>query len=157
MVAVATPTIGVGTQVWNFTRHFAEMCIIGMCVGGSILYAAFFWAAGALGYPNLRDEAPQLAVLVTAVIYALPMAAWMLFRGMDQRPTLEMSLATIGVGGVLLAAAALGIITSAELSGWASARFCGPACVAMVVVMLVQRDVYTGRSGHHMALHPQVS
>ena len=157
MVAVATPTIGLDTQIWNFGRHFAEMCIIGMCVGGSILYAAFFWAAGALGYPNLRDEAPQLAVLATAVIYALPMAAWMLFRGMDRRSTLEMSLATIAVGGILIGAAALGIMTDAELSGWAGARFCGPACVAMIAVMLIQRDMYTGRSGHHMALHPQAA
>ena len=156
MVAVATPTMGLGTQVWNFTRHFAEMCIA-MCVGGSILYAAALWAAGALGYPNLRDEAPQLAVLATAVIYALPMAAWMLFRGMDGRSTLEMSIATIAVGGILVGAAALGIISDAELSGWASARFCGPACVVMIAVMLAQRDVYTGRNGHHMALHRQAS
>jgi hypothetical protein len=156
IVAVATRTIGLGTQIWNFARHFAEMCIA-MCVGGSILYAAFFSAAGAVGHPNLRDEAPQLASLATAVIYALPMAAWMLFRGMDRRPTLEMSLATIAVGGILIGAAGLGIITNAELSGWASARFCGPACVAMVAVMIVQRDVYTGRTGHHMALHPQAS
>lgn len=110
-----------------------------------------------MGYPNLRDEAPQLAVLATAVIYALPMAAWMLFRGMDRRPTLEMSLTTIAVGGILIAAAALATISDAELTGWASARFCGPACVAMITVMLAQRDVYTGRSGHHMALHAQAS
>src|SRR5512133_1325133 len=64
------------------------------------------------GYPKLRDEAPQLAVLATALIYALPMAAWMLFRGMDPRTTLEMSLAAISVGGILIGAAALGIINS---------------------------------------------
>jgi hypothetical protein len=26
---------------------------------------------------------------------------------------------------------------------------------AMITVMLVQRDVYAGRAGHHMALHTQ--
>jgi len=66
---------------------------------------------------------PRLALLVIAFNYALPMAAWMRFRGMAWRPTLEMS-------GVL--------------------GFCGPACVVMVIVILFRLDLYTGRMGHHL-------
>ena len=35
MDIIATPTVRL-LQVWNFTRHFLEMCIA-MCIGGSIL------------------------------------------------------------------------------------------------------------------------
>jgi drug/metabolite transporter (DMT)-like permease len=156
MVATTTPTIGLGSQAWNFARHFIEMCAA-MCLGGSVLYAAFVALADALGSPNLRADAPELAVAATAVIYALPMAMWMVFRGMDRRSTVEMTAATLAVGAVFIGAAAVGFITAAELSAWASARFCLPACAVMVAVMLVRRDVYTGRTGHHMAHSAQAA
>ena len=47
-----------------------------------------------------------MAVLATAVIYTLPMAAWMLLRGMDVRATTEMAAATLAVGVVLVGYAA---------------------------------------------------
>jgi hypothetical protein len=155
MDAIAAPSLGLARQVWNFTRHLLEMCIA-MCVGGSILLAAFFAAAAQTGQPALREGAPQLAVLATAAIYTLPMAAWMLFRGMDVRPTAEMSAATIGVGVVLVGLAWVGILPHGDLSGWASGRFCLPACVVMPAVMLLRRDMYTGHAGHHIAhaAHP---
>jgi hypothetical protein len=62
-------------------------------------------------------------LLVIAFNYALPMAAWMRFRGMAWRPTLEVS-------GLL--------------------GFCGPAWVVMVIVMLFRLDLCTGRTGHQM-------
>jgi hypothetical protein len=68
---------GLGSQIWHFTRHFLEMCAA-MCIGGGILNGLVFVAGPALlGYPDLRQEAPELALLVLAFNYALPMAAWM--------------------------------------------------------------------------------
>lgn len=136
-----------GTQAWNFVRHYLEMCIA-MCIGGGLLLAGFFWAAAQVGQPALREQAPELAVLAAAVIFALPMAAWMLFRGMEKRPTAEMAGATIAVGLVLIALAWAGILPADDLSGWASARFCGPACLVMVPVMLARRGMYAGHAGH---------
>ena len=120
METIQGPNPGPARQVWNFARHFLEMCIA-MCIGGSLLMAAVFGVATQLGQPALREVAPGLSVLATAVIYTLPMAAWMLIRGMDARATAEMAVATLGVGVVLVGLAALGTMSTDDLSAWASA------------------------------------
>ena len=141
-----TPSIG--RQVWNFTRHFLEMCVA-MCVGGTALTALVFVAGPALlGYPDLRETAPAAAVLIVAVLVTAPMVGWMWFRGMAWRPILEMSAATIGLGVVLAVLAVVGVLSPADVRGWALV-FCGPACLVMLPVMLVRLDMYTGRSGEH--------
>jgi len=156
MSTVATPRLSLGKQIFHFVRHFGEMCIV-MCVAGSALYAAFFAAAGLVGYPNLPQQSPALSVLLTAFVYALPMAAWMWFRGMQWRPTLEMSGATIGVGVALIGLAWTGVLSNAGLSDWATPSFCGPACAVMLPVMLFRLDLYAGRAGHHMAVGTQAA
>jgi len=147
--ADTAPRPGLPAQTWHFVRHFLEMCLA-MCIGGGILNALLFVVGPALiGYPDLRQRFPGAALLVIAVIYTLPMAAWMRFRRMDWRPTLEMSGATIGLAVALVAFFWGGIISTSSLRGWALS-FCGPACVLMIVVMLFRLDLYTGRTGHHM-------
>ena len=146
---IPEPSTGRGTpstarQVWNFTRHFLEMCIA-MCIGGGALNALVFVVGPAqLGYPDLRTTAPELALLLIACLYTLPMAGWMRFRGMAWRPILEMSGATIALALVLVVLAALGILSSEDLHRWAL-MFCGPACVVMLPVMLLRLGMYTGR------------
>lgn len=135
-------------QVWNFTRHFLEMCIA-MCLGGGALNALVFVVGPAqLGYPDLRTTAPGLALLVIACLYTAPMAAWMRFRGMAWRPILEMSGATVALAVALIALAGLDVLSSDDLHRWALV-FCGPACVVMLLAMLPRLDMYTGRSGEH--------
>ena len=142
------PTPSPARQVWNFTRHFLEMCIA-MCVGGGALNALVFVVGPAqLGYPDLRTTAPELALLLIACLYTLPMAAWMRFRGMAWRPVLEMSGATVALALVLIVLAALDVLSPGDLHQWALA-FCGPACVVMLPVMLLRLDMYTGRAGEH--------
>lgn len=128
-----------------FLRHFVEMCVA-MCVGGGILNAVIFVAGPALmGYPDLRDETPVLALLVSALIYLAPMVAWMRFRGMAWRPILEMSGAVIAFAVVLVGLAAFGAISGSDLRS-AALGFCGPACLVMLPVMLLRLDLYTGRT-----------
>jgi hypothetical protein len=125
------------------------MCVA-MCAGGAILNALIFLAGPTLlGYPDLRQRLPELALVVIAFDYALVMAVWMRFRGMDWRPTLEMSGANIAVAIVVIALAEFGVVSGSSLRGWVFG-FCGPACLAMIVVMLFRLDLYTGRTGHHM-------
>jgi hypothetical protein len=89
-------------EVWMFIRHFLEMCAA-MCVGGGLLNALIFVAGPALvGYPDLREKAPALALLLIALIYLAPMVAWMRFRGMPRRPILEMSGAVVALAVVLI-------------------------------------------------------
>jgi hypothetical protein len=128
-----------------FVRHFLEMCVA-MCVGGGLLNALIFVAGPALaGYPDLREESPALALLLIALIYLAPMAAWMRFRGMPWRPVLEMSGAVVALAVLLIGLAAFGTMSESDLRSLAPG-FCGPACVVMLPVMLLRLDVYTGRT-----------
>lgn len=143
---------GLGSRIWHFARHFLEMCAA-MCIGGFILNGLVFVAGPALlGYPDLRQEAPELALLVLGVNYALPMAAWMRFRGMAWRPTVEMSGAMIGLAIVMIGLDWLDVAQQSSVRGWV-VGFCGPACVVMVIVMLFRLGLYTGRTGHQMGAH----
>ena len=147
--ALASGTLGLGSQIWNFGRHFLEMCIA-MCAGGSVLNLLLFRAGPSLiGYADPRVQFPELSLLVIAAIYLLPMVAWMRFRGMAWRPIAEMSGAAIGLAVVLIGLTAVGAITQASLREW-SLAFCMPACAVMLVPMLFRLDLYTGRTGHHM-------
>jgi hypothetical protein len=144
--------LGLGSRIWHFARHFLEMCAA-MCIGGFILNGLVFVAGPALlGYPDLRQKAPELALLVLGVNYALPMAAWMRFRGMAWRPTLEMSGAMIGLAIVMIGLDWLDLAQQSSVRGWV-VGFCGPACVVMVIVMLFRLGLYTGRTGHQMGAH----
>lgn len=132
-------------EVWMFVRHFLEMCVA-MCVGGGLLNALIFVAGPALvGYADLREEAPALALLVFALIYLAPMVAWMRFRGMPWHPILEMSGAVVALAVVLMGLAASGFISESDLRSLALG-FCGPACAVMLPVMLFRLDLYTGRT-----------
>jgi hypothetical protein len=150
MDAVATATPSVGRQSWNFARHFLEMCI-SMCVGGAILSVLVFAGLPALiGGPNLREQSPGLSLIVLAVLLTLPMAAWMSFRGMEWRPILEMSAVPIGLAILLVGGVWAGYVPDSTLQ-ITFGSFCGISCVGMFVVMLPRLDLYTGRTGHHMA------
>ena len=68
-----------------------------------VLFNALVFVVGPalLGYPDLRQGYPGLALVLDAVLFTLPMAAWMRIRGMAWRPTLEMSGATVGLAIVV--------------------------------------------------------
>lgn len=154
MDRITTQRPGLRSQIWQFARHYLEMCVA-MCVGGAILTALLFKAGPALiGYPDPREYAPELALVVVACNLALPMGAWMRLRGMAWRPALEMSGATVGLAVVLAGLAGLGAVPDGTLRAWLVAEpvpsFCGPACGVMLVVMLLRLGVYTGRTGHRM-------
>jgi hypothetical protein len=154
MDRIATSRPGLGSQIWHFARHFLEMCAA-MCIGGGILNGLVFLAGPALlGNPDLRQQSPELALLVIAFNYALPMAAWMRFRGMARRPTLEMSGATIGLAIVMIGLDWLDVAQTSSLRGW-MLGFCGPACVVMFIVMLFRLGLYTRHTGHQMGGHAE--
>jgi hypothetical protein len=83
------------------------------------------------------------------------MAAWMRFRGMEWRPIVEMSAVPIGLAILLIGGVWAGFAPESTLQT-TFGTFCGISCVGMFVVMLFRLDLYTGRTGHHMAYgaHP---
>lgn len=135
------PRISAVRQIWNFGRHYVEMCVA-MCIGVGLTGLLLRGAAQA-GQPDLRQQFPGLTLLGIAVVITLPMIAWMRFRRMEWRPILEMSVAGLVV---VFVAASLGLVSASTV---AVGSVCGLACLGMLVAMLFRLDLYTGRTGHH--------
>ena len=64
--------------------------------------------------PSTDQGSPGLALVVAALLFTLPMALWMRFRGMAWRPTLEMSVATLGVAVLVVALSGFGLVSQSE-------------------------------------------
>jgi hypothetical protein len=133
------------SQIGHFVWHFVQMCLA-CCIGGFILCFLFFGSAALIGYPNLIHQFPELSTLVIAILVAVPMAAWMRFRGMEWRPTLEMAAAPIVLGVLLIGLAWLGIVPKSNLIEWLTRL----VCPVMLIPMLFRLDLYTGRKDHHV-------
>jgi hypothetical protein len=135
---------GVAARAGYFIWHLIEMCLA-MCLGGVPLIILFFVSAAKIGYPNLFQESPELSVLVVGFILALPMTAWMRFRGHDWQSTLEMASTTIILAILLVTLGWLGILARTSLFEWLT-RF---ACPVMIIPMLFRLEMYTGNHASH--------
>jgi hypothetical protein len=131
-------------QVGHFLWHFVQMCLA-CCIGGASLSLLFFGGAALIGSPDLIQRFAELSTLMIAFNVSLPMAAWMRFRGMQWRPTLEMAATPIVLAILLIGLTWLGIVPSSSLFEWLT----GLACPVMLIPMLLRLDLYTGRKGHH--------
>jgi hypothetical protein len=116
-----------------------------MCIGGIPLIILFFVGAAKIGYPDLFQQSPEVSVLVVGFILALPMSAWMRFRGHDWQSTLEMASTTIILAILLVGLGWLGIIARDSLFEWLT-RF---ACPIMIIPMLFRLEMYTGNHASH--------
>lgn len=122
--------------------------MVGMVAGGVILALMFSTVLASTIHGMTRIEVlNQFAVLiclVVAVAMTVPMVAWMRYRGMEWRPTLEMAVAMaiplIPIFGLL----GLQLIPGASACG----LYCIVMIPAMVIAMLLRLDLYTGRTGH---------
>ena len=135
--------------VGRFVLHLLEMCMV-MCAGAATLSLLFFGAATLLGYPDLLQTAPELVVLVIALNLSAPMLAWMRYRGMDWKPTLEMAGSTMVVGLALIAAYWMDLVARDSLVEIQTSL----ACPVMLAVMLVRFRLYSGSHAAHSAQAP---
>jgi hypothetical protein len=138
------PVAGFLRPAGRFLAHLLEMCMV-MCAGAVVLSVVFFGAAGLLGYADLPQRAPELSALVVALNLSLPMAAWMRFRGMAWRPTLEMSGSTMLVGLLLIAGYWLDIVAKSSLIEVQASL----ACPVMLAVMLLRFRLYSSHTRRH--------
>jgi hypothetical protein len=141
--ARAGPIARTVRPIGRFVLHYVEMCAV-MCLGALVLSVLFFGAAGLLGYTDLPQQYPELSVLVIAINLSVPMLAWMRFRGMDWRPTLEMAGSTMVIGLLLIAAYWLGIVPKSSLIEVQTSL----ACPVMLAVMLFRFRLYSGHQSH---------
>jgi len=142
--------ISLPRKVWNFTRHFLEMCI-SMCVAGNILILLVFSVAAALIGTPIRQQFPELSLFLIAFNLTLPMVVWMRFRGMEWRPTLEMAGSAFAVVILLIGLVWLNLVSSSILQ-MKVGSFCGLVCAGMFAVMLFRLNLYTSNHGSHQ--HP---
>jgi hypothetical protein len=138
--------------VGYFLRHLGEMILAmmaGMVAGAAVLALIFstVLASTVRGMTPIEvlNQFPVLICLVVAVAMIVPMVAWMRFRGMEWRPTLEMAAAMaiplVPIFGLL----ALQVIPGARACG----LYCAVMIPVMVVAMLFRLDHYTGHMDHH--------
>jgi hypothetical protein len=140
---LVTPKMSRLRQTGHFFRHYFEMCVP-MCVGFALGDLVYFWAAGLFGYSEPFGELPELSLLVATFNMTAPMAAWMLFRGMPRRATVEMSAAMPILALVLLAFGWLAILPKGDLALLEH----GLMMPVMLIPMFFWLDLYTGRVGH---------
>jgi hypothetical protein len=137
------------TPVGRFAAELAGMCAV-MCIGGAALGFAAFEAASALGYPSLAVQKPELSAAIITVCLAVPMAGYMAARGHRRRHNLVMTGSTILVGLAVIGLLWSGAIATDGLQNWRGlfGLICPPACLVMVVEMLISFNVYSGRARH---------
>jgi hypothetical protein len=131
-------------KVGHFLLHYLQMCMA-CCIGGVTLGIAFFGGAALIGYPDLIVQAPFFSTLMLAIILTVPMVAWMRFRHHERRSTLEMGSATMGLGIVLIALGAFGLVPVSGMFEWVASL----ACPVMLIPMLLRLNLYTGGMDHH--------
>ena len=125
-------------QVRRFALHYGEM-VLAMLVGMAVLWPAWMLATTTATAGSWLRSA-EVETLVMATTMALPMAAWMRFRGHAWAPTVEMSAAMYAGFAVALPlhwAGALG--ESGLMTVGHVAMF-----VLMLVAMLWRWEEYAG-------------
>jgi hypothetical protein len=147
--AMHQPSLSASVKVWQFVRHFLEMCAA-MCIGAAVLGVVYTWAAGFVGVSNPYARWPELSALVLAFNMTAPMVAWMRVRGMAWTPIAEMSGAMVVEAVVILAlywVGALANVAAGDVSTlWLWQH--GLMLPVMLVPMLLRLDFYGGGMHH---------
>jgi flagellar biosynthetic protein FliP len=121
-----SPQLGHKRHLSPFWRHFLEM-LAAMAVGMIATGAIFLSIVGLKTWDEVTIQYPTQALLAMAAGMSIPMAAWMLLRGMGRRNAYEMTAAMILPVIPFLCLVWFGITKSA---------WCGPYCAATIVAML---------------------
>jgi cytochrome bd-type quinol oxidase subunit 2 len=120
-----------------FWRHFLEM-LAAMAVGMVATGAIFLSIVGLKTWDQVTIQYPTQALLAMAAGMSIPMAAWMLLRGMGRRNAYEMTAAMILPVIPFLCLVWFGITKSAQCGG-----YCAATIVAMLVLMRYRRSTYS--------------
>jgi hypothetical protein len=109
-----------------FWRHFLQM-LAAMMLGMIAAGAVFITVVGLKSWEEVTTQYPTQSLLAMAVGMTVPMAAWMLYRGMGWRNSLEMAAVMVAPVIPLLCLVWFDVTKSAQ---------CGAYCVLTVVAML---------------------
>lgn len=125
----------------HLRRHFLEM--LAVMVVGMIASAAIFLTAVQMTWDEATTRHPMASLLVIAAGMSVPMAAWMLHRGMGRKNSAEMAAVMVIPVIPFLCLVWFNVTKSA---------LCGPYCVvtiiAMLGLMLYRRNQYSTEASH---------
>jgi hypothetical protein len=140
-VHVHRGTQGIEPHLSPFWRHFWQMFAV--MVAGMIAAAAIFLTIVGMNWDEARAQHPVASLLVIATGMSVPMTAWMLYRKMGWRNSLEMAAAMVVPVLPFLCLVWFNVTKTAQ---------CGPYCVislaAMVGLMTYRRSEYSMEMGH---------
>lgn len=115
--------VGRFSPFWRqFFQMFAAM-VVGMIATGAI----FLSVVGAKTWDEVTTEYPSQALLAMAAGMSIPMVAWMIYRGMGLRHSLEMAAVMVLPVVPFLCLVWFNVTASAQ---------CGPYCLATIAAML---------------------
>ncbi|HEX6514216.1 MAG TPA: hypothetical protein VF049_01470 [Nocardioidaceae bacterium] len=124
-------------RIAAFSVHFVEMAAA-MAVGMAAGVPIYLSIAGVSSYSEGLRLNPVPALCAMALSMAVPMAAWMLFRGHGRRNAAEMAAAMIVPAIPFAILAGLHVI-----SGAACRPYMPLSIVAMIGLMLYRWDAYS--------------
>lgn|SRR5436190_11872339 len=137
-------------STYRFLRHYAEMVAV-MFAGMFALMAPTGVLLGAVGTSWSRLS-PAMYTFVMAMTMAVPMVAWMRYRGHAWRPNIEMAasmlIPTFAVMGMLWSGLASGGLMVPEHAGMLT---------CMLVAMLLRRGEYSSATHHHGLSRPALA
>jgi hypothetical protein len=131
-----------GHHLSPFVRHFLGM--FGVMVGGMVVAAGVFLAIVDMTWDDALVEHPLASLLVVAAGMTIPMASWMVYRGMGVRNSMEMAAAMAVPVVPFLFMVWLGVTDTAQCG-----TYCIVAIVAMLGLMLYRRDQYSMEMSHN--------
>ncbi len=130
----------------QFARHYVEM-VIAMFLGMAVLGIPAIVALAAVGVSSseLRSDAPAVLLLGMGVAMTAPMVGWMRYRGHGWPASREMAAAMLIPTVGLIALLAVGLIEDVGTLLLVQHVVMLPA---MLAVMLLRRDQYSGPHNH---------
>ena len=131
------PQVGHKRHLSPFWRHFLEM-LAAMAVGMIATGAIFLSIVGLKTWDQVTIQYPTQALLAMAAGMSIPMAAWMLVRGMGRRNAYEMAAAMVLPVLPFLCLVWFDVTKGAQCGG-----YCATTIVAMLVLMRYRRSTYS--------------
>lgn len=124
-------------RIVTFFLHFVEM-FAAMVVGMAVAVPIYLAMTGLSSYAEGLRVNPVPSLCVMAISMALPMAAWMVYRGHGWRNSAEMAAAMIVPAIPFVILAGLHVI-----SGTACRPYMPLSILAMLGLMVVRWDAYS--------------
>lgn len=121
----------------SFWRHYLEMAaamVVGMISTGAI----FLTVVGLKTWDEVTSQYPTQALVAMAAGMTIPMVAWMMYRGMGRKNSLEMGAAMVLPVIPFLCLVWFGITESAQCGAYCALTF-----VTMYALMRYRRGGYS--------------